>query len=37
MNAGVQLKKNTGRDSQGAWRQDELTGGKPAIVKQLWL
>jgi hypothetical protein len=28
--ACVQLKKeNTGRGSQGDWRQDELIGGKP--------
>jgi hypothetical protein len=26
-------KKNTGRESQGAWRQDELIGGKPPVVK----
>jgi hypothetical protein len=26
-----------GRDSQGAWRQDEVIGGKPPVVKQLWL
>jgi hypothetical protein len=25
--------KNSGRDHQGAWRQDELTGGKSTIVK----
>jgi hypothetical protein len=23
--------KITGRDSQGAWRQDELFGGKPPV------
>jgi hypothetical protein len=33
MTAGVQLKKKSGRESQGAWRQDELIGGKPAVVK----
>jgi hypothetical protein len=22
-----------GRESQGAWRQDELIGGKPTVVK----
>jgi hypothetical protein len=33
INASVQLKKNTGRGSQGAWRQDELIGGKPPVVK----
>jgi hypothetical protein len=27
--------KITGRGCQGACRQDELTGGKPAVVKQL--
>jgi hypothetical protein len=26
-------KKNSGRESQGACRQDELTGGKPPVVK----
>jgi hypothetical protein len=32
--ASVQFeKKNTGRVSQGAWRQDELIGGKPPVVK----
>jgi hypothetical protein len=32
--ASVQLrKKNTGRGYQGAWRQDELIGGKPPVVK----
>jgi hypothetical protein len=35
MSASVQLKKIAGRDSQGACRQDELTGGKPPIVKKL--
>jgi hypothetical protein len=34
----VQLKnKITGRESQGACRQDELIGGKPTVVKWLWL
>jgi hypothetical protein len=33
MTAGVQLKKKIGRESQGAWRQDELIGGKPPVVK----
>jgi hypothetical protein len=33
MTAGVQLKKIDGRESQGAWRQDELIGGKPPVVK----
>jgi hypothetical protein len=27
------VEKNTGRRSQGAWRQDELIGGKPPVVK----
>jgi hypothetical protein len=32
--AGVQLaNKITGRESQGACCQDELTGGKPPVVK----
>jgi hypothetical protein len=30
--ASVQLKKS-GRESQGACRQDELIGGKPPVVK----
>jgi hypothetical protein len=29
----VQLEKNTGRGSQETWRQDELIGGKPPVVK----
>jgi hypothetical protein len=34
MTVTVQLKKNiSGRESQGAWRQDELIGGKPPVVK----
>jgi hypothetical protein len=34
MTAGVQLrKKKSGRDSQGARRQDELIGGIPPVVK----
>jgi hypothetical protein len=34
MTARVQLqKKIIGRDSQGAWGQDELIGGKPQVVK----
>jgi hypothetical protein len=28
---------NSGRESQGAWSQDELIGGKPSVVKWLWL
>jgi hypothetical protein len=26
-------KKTSGRGSQGTWRQDELIGGKPPVVK----
>jgi hypothetical protein len=26
-------KRSFGRDSQGAWRKDELIGGKPSVVK----
>jgi hypothetical protein len=33
MTSSVQLKKITGRESQGAFRQDELIGGKPPVVK----
>jgi hypothetical protein len=34
MKTSIQLEnKITGRDPQGAWRQDELIGGKPAVVK----
>jgi hypothetical protein len=30
----VKLQKEiSGRDPQGAWRQDELNGGKPPVVK----
>jgi hypothetical protein len=25
--------KISGRETQGAWRQDELIGGKPPIIK----
>jgi hypothetical protein len=35
MTARVSLKKVAGRDPQGAWRQDELIGGKPPVVKEL--
>jgi hypothetical protein len=28
------VEKYVGRESQGAWRQDELIGGKPLVVKQ---
>jgi hypothetical protein len=27
------IKENSGRESQRAWRQDELIGGKPTVVK----
>jgi hypothetical protein len=30
-------KKVAGRESQGAWNQDELIGGKSPVVKKLWL
>jgi hypothetical protein len=33
MKASIQLKKNAGRESQGACRPDELIGGKPPVVK----
>jgi hypothetical protein len=33
MAATVHLQKKSGRDPQEAWRQDELIGGKPQIVK----
>jgi hypothetical protein len=36
MTARVQLKKTARRESQGAWRQDELIGGKPPVVKYLF-
>jgi hypothetical protein len=36
MTAKVQL-KNSGREPQGAWRQEEQIGGKLPVVKQLWL
>jgi hypothetical protein len=26
-------KKISGRDPQGAWRQDEVIGGKPPVLK----
>jgi hypothetical protein len=29
--------KISGRESEGAWRQDELTGGKPPVVNWHWL
>jgi hypothetical protein len=33
MTARVKLKKISGRDAQGACRQDELIGGKSPVVK----
>jgi hypothetical protein len=30
---GSIAKKNCGRELQEAWRQDELIGGKPPVVK----
>jgi hypothetical protein len=34
MTAGVSIgKTNSGRESQGAWCQDELIGGKPPVIK----
>jgi hypothetical protein len=30
-------KNISGRDPQGAWREDELNGDKPPVVKQLTL
>jgi hypothetical protein len=31
--AGVHLRKNSGRESQGTRRRDELIGGKPPVIK----
>jgi hypothetical protein len=31
------IEKNSVRESQGAYRQDELIHGKPPVVKWLWL
>jgi hypothetical protein len=33
MTANIQLQKISGADLQGVWRQDELVGGKPPVVK----
>jgi hypothetical protein len=30
---GSAAKYISGREAQGAWRQDELIGGKPLVVK----
>jgi hypothetical protein len=27
------VEKNSGREPQGIWRQDELIGGKPPVAK----
>jgi hypothetical protein len=35
MTASVQLEKNTGHESEGSRRQNELIGGKPPVVKSL--
>jgi hypothetical protein len=35
--ASVRLEKNAGHGSKGAWRQDELIGGKLPVVKWPWL
>jgi hypothetical protein len=32
-NRKVSVEKKIGRESQGAWRQDEVTGSKPPAVK----
>jgi hypothetical protein len=32
---GLVEKKTSGYEVQGAWRQDELIGGKPPAIKQL--
>jgi hypothetical protein len=33
MTANVQLKKKSaGRESQGAWRENELISGKPPVI-----
>jgi hypothetical protein len=29
----VSVEENSGRELQGVWRQDELIGGKPPVVK----
>jgi hypothetical protein len=31
---GSVAKNNSARESEGAWRQDELIGGKPPVLKQ---
>jgi hypothetical protein len=31
----VAKEKMSGREPQGAWRKDEMIGGKPPVVKKL--
>jgi hypothetical protein len=33
MPAKYLVEKNTGRESQGSWHQNEMIGGKPPVVK----
>jgi hypothetical protein len=33
--SAAKKKNKTGREPQGAWRQDELIGSKPPFVKEL--
>jgi hypothetical protein len=33
MTASIQLKKKTGRESQGAYLQEKVIGGKPPVIK----
>jgi hypothetical protein len=33
MTARVQKKKNSGHESQGAWRKEELIGSKPLVLQ----
>jgi hypothetical protein len=33
--SSVEKNKISGRDPQGVWRQNELIGGKPQVVKEL--
>jgi hypothetical protein len=35
MTAKDQLKEIDGRESEGAWRQDELIDSEPPVVKEL--
>jgi hypothetical protein len=34
-NRKCSVEKNTGRESQGAYRQEKLIGSKPPVVKKL--